>query len=112
MSTLTPTQAILDGGLFFTNFFNGRLLSGEDLTQEQTANRVRSERLGQAVGEGVAWGLQVSAPYLKDSTSTGLVVNVKAGLAVNRLGHTLLLPADQTLALVASSSNGTGGGNL
>jgi hypothetical protein len=110
MNTVNPAQAILDGGLFEINFFNGRLLSGEDLTQEQAVHRARTERLGQAVGEGVAWGLQVSAPRLLDNTSEGLILHIHAGLAVNRRGQTLLLPADQDLALVVPSSNGTTGG--
>ena len=34
------------------NFFNGRLLTGEDLTADQKANRVAHSLLGQAVGSG------------------------------------------------------------
>jgi len=50
----------LEGGIAFTNFFNGRLLSGEDLTREQQARRAVAQQLGHAVGDGVAYGLWVA----------------------------------------------------
>ena len=60
MSYTELLEPILKGGIRSVNFFNGRLLSAEDLKQEQEANREGRARLGQAVGHGVAYGLEVS----------------------------------------------------
>jgi len=54
---MTNTQVrtpILEGGIQSINFFNGRLLSGEDLSQEQLANLQARHLLGKAIGDGVA----------------------------------------------------------
>lgn len=82
-------QTILDGGIRAVNFFNGRLLSGEDLTREQIARREADRRVGLALGDGVAWGLEVQ--QAKD-LSKGTTVTIAAGLAINRQGQTLHLP--------------------
>lgn len=93
------TEAITDGGIFSTNFFNGRLLSGEDLTREQEANRAARQRLGQAVGAGVAQGLEVATPTGVD-TRVAPSVRVEAGMAVNARGETLVLNKPTLLSLV------------
>src|SRR3970282_1797040 len=82
-------QTILDGGIRAVNFFNGRLLTGEDLAREQTARREADRRLGLALGDGVARGLEVAEA--KDQ-SYGTAATVAAGLAINRRGQTLHLP--------------------
>jgi hypothetical protein len=81
-----------------TNFFNGRLLSGEDLTQEREATRALLERLGRACGEGIAYGLEVKTVAPRGETRPCL--SVAAGLAINRLGQTLELRSDVTVALL------------
>ena len=53
---LTP---ILNTDIRNTHFFNGRVLTAEDLSQEQEANRRQHWLLGQALGEGVVHGLEV-----------------------------------------------------
>jgi hypothetical protein len=78
-------ESILEGGIRNTNFFNGRVLTAEDLKTEQAANRSHHRMLGQAVGEGVAFGLEISAIA---GSSTVLIT---PGLALNRLGQTLYL---------------------
>src|SRR5580765_7032502 len=98
MSSFDLRQPILDGGVRAVNFFNGRLLSGEDLTQERAANRIVNARLGQAVGAGIAYGLEVTEA-IGISTNTAPVVSVAAGLAVNVQGQTLTLPAATNVAL-------------
>lgn len=107
MSTRNLTEAILDGGIYSINFFNGRLLSGEDLSQEHSANSEARRRLGLAGGDGVAFGLEVSES-VDASTKAAPVVTVKMGLAVNRLGHTLSLAADTDVSLVNPESTNTG----
>jgi hypothetical protein len=102
MSSTELLQPILEGGIRSVKFFNGRLLSGEDLSDEQAANREGRKRLGQALGEGVAFGLEVSE-------ATGLsqkdapVVTINAGMAVNRQGQTLKLAAPASISLIRQS---------
>src|SRR5437867_512547 len=80
------------------NFFNGRLLAGEDLTTEQKANRAAHSLLGQAVGDGVVYGLEVKA-NTQASTLASPVLAVSQGLAVNKNGATLFLETDTQVAL-------------
>ena len=53
-------QPLKDGGIRSVNFFNGRMLTGKDLSREQTARREADSRLGLAIGDGVAFGLEVA----------------------------------------------------
>jgi hypothetical protein len=99
MSTeLDLEEAILDSELRYVNFFNGRLLTGGDLSAEQAANRACSRHLGLAVGAGVANGLEVSIS--PGSLPTAALVDVAAGLALNLDGQTLRLESKQTVALI------------
>jgi hypothetical protein len=81
------------------NFFNGRLLTGEDLTAEQQANRVAHSLLGHAVGSGVAYGLEVSVSATLNKVASP-VLSIKRGLAINSNGGTLLLDSDTDISLV------------
>ena len=101
MSTINLLQPLLDGGLQRNNFFNGRLLSAEDLRTEQDASRAQQRALARASGDGVAWGLDVT---LLASSAGAPRVRVGAGLALNRVGDLLQLPADADLALVPDST--------
>jgi len=105
-SQISLQQPILDGGIRSINFFNGRLLSARDLTQEQSANREADRRLGQAIGDGIVHGLEVSNSTT--STQASPVVAIEAGLAVNRVGQTLLLAGKTEVALVRRATPGTG----
>ncbi len=91
-------QPLTDGGIRNVNFFNGRLLTGKDLGREQTARREADARLGLAVGDGVAFGLEAARDAMHDRADAP-VLRVKAGLAVNRAGQTLCLPVDASVAL-------------
>src|SRR5436190_17563141 len=106
-SQIDLQQPVLDGGIRSINFFNGRLLSARDLTREQSAYREADRRLGQAFGDGIAFGLEVSKTPGAGNDSPA--VTVEAGLAINRGGQTLMLAARTDVALVRSSeSNGAG----
>jgi hypothetical protein len=97
---------ILDDGISFTSYFNGRLLSSEDLARDQRGNRDARRRIGQAVGDGVAFGLEVSeAPG--ESTKQSPVVTVQPGVAINRKGHALSLAQAVTLRLVRGTTSGS-----
>jgi hypothetical protein len=80
-------------------FFNGRLLSGEAMTDEQSGLRAARELLAQAAGDGIVQGLEVKAA-VGSSTILSPVLAVGAGVAINRLGEILLLANDQQVALV------------
>ena len=94
MTDIFPAQVISEDALRWINFFNGRLLTGDDLTQEQATNRDARQRLGEALGDGVVWGLQVKA------SPGDTVVQVGEGEAVNRLGQVLFLSQSQTISLL------------
>lgn len=95
---------ILDGGIRSANFANGRLLSGEDLTLEKEAGQLGRMRLGQAVGDGIAFGLEVGKG--SGNTVSNPVVSVNPGLAVNRLGQTLYLTVPAQVSLLTSGATG------
>lgn len=99
---------ILDGGIRSINFFNGRLLTARDLTREQVATREVDKRLGQAIGDGIAYGLEVSKSKSPQSTNTSPVLTVAPGLAINRRGQALQLASEIDIGLVRQS-NGNGG---
>jgi hypothetical protein len=92
-------EPVTGGGIRSVNFFNGRLLTAEDLRAEQEARRVADRRLGLGVGAGVLFGLDV-AETRPGSTRAQPVVTVRAGAAVNADGAFLSLPADVRLSLV------------
>jgi len=91
-------EPLTDGGIRAVNFFNGRLLASKDMTREQVARREADARLGRAIGDGVAFGLEVSRDDALDKPSDP-VLRVRAGLALNRAGQTLRLVADTSVAL-------------
>src|SRR5438093_549282 len=88
---------ILDGGIPFTAYFNGRLLSGEDLARDQQGNRFARRRIGQAIGDGVAFGLEI-AEATGESTKSSPVLTVLPGVAINRNGQTLALGLNDRIA--------------
>src|SRR5579859_3457164 len=107
MPTKPYSEPIFDPDVRRVNFFNGRLLSGEDLAHEQDANEQSARRQGQAIGEGVAYGLEVGPTPGSDRVASP-TPSVTAGLAVNRRGDTLLLadPVDISLTQLPGT-NGT-----
>lgn len=94
------TVPVFDQGLQRIKFFNGRLLSGEDLTTEQAANRHLLDRAGRAVGDGVVFGLEVS---LQTGTTTP-TVTVQPGVAFNRDGQSVRLGKATNVGLYAPSA--------
>lgn len=101
--------AVQGSELRSVNFFNGRLLTGDDLSREQDAQRATRLALGRAIGTGVACGLEVSVA--DNSRPAAPTVLVEAGLATNHLGQTLSLPCRTEVSLgTPPASGGTGGG--
>lgn len=102
MSVHKLLDPILDQGLLHTNFFEGRLLSAQDLRDQQDANRERGRRLGRALGSGIVDGLEV---VLESDGADGQppVVTVKAGLAINAEGEIIGLPKHDVQVALARS---------
>jgi hypothetical protein len=92
-------EPVVAGGIRSVNFFNGRLLSAEDLRSEQEARRAALQRLGLGVGEGVLYGLEV-VPMAAGSPPDQPVVTVRGGAAINGDGVLLSLPVEVHLSLV------------
>lgn len=103
---LVPTKTPVFDDIPSIEFFNGRLLSGEDLATEQAWNTERRKLLGKALGSGVAYGLEVSLPSEPEYVGKP-VVKVAAGLAINRDGDTLFLETDTHVSLVQETETET-----
>lgn len=111
---LALQQPVGDGGIETVNFFNGRLLTAADMSREQDARRQADARLGLALGDGVAFGLEVSAGSVVDDTTGSPMpsVAIAPGLAVNRAGQMLRLGYDEQVRLSRiGASNPTLAGN-
>lgn len=88
-------EAVVNGGLERIPFFNGRVLTAEDLKTEQDANAVERRRLGRALGGGVVDGLFVR----KTSAAT---VTVEPGFGLAPSGHVVHLPREVEVSVVSS----------
>ena len=78
------------------NFFYGKLLTVEDLTQEQTYFIEKSKRHNRSLhGFGIVSGLKVSTDAGK--------VKITAGMALNCEGNEIVVCSDQSLAVPANS---------
>jgi hypothetical protein len=95
-------QVILNGGLPSINFFNGRLLSSEDLNMEKEFNNEGRRRLGRAIGDGILEGLEVTFDDTPSTDPTKAVVHVRPGAAINRNGQYLALPQNIDVSLVVT----------
>lgn len=98
-------EPILKNGIQNTHYFNGRLLTAEALRTDQEANRQQHQQLGQAIGAGVVYGLDVEELTLASSApgSPSSLVKVSSGLALNREGQGLYLPNDTEVSLVTQA---------
>ncbi len=104
-------EPVTGGALRATHFFNGRLLTGEDLGREQDVQAARLARLAHALGEGVAEGLRVRVA--DGATAARPVVAVSPGLALARSGAALELAVETGVSLAGSGpAPGTEPGGL
>jgi hypothetical protein len=90
-------EPILEGGLRRIPFFNGRVLTAEDLETEQAANAAERRRLGRALGSGVLEGLFVE----RGPEASSRTVSVGAGRALGPSGQVIELPTDVELSIVS-----------
>jgi len=106
------TEKVLDAGEVCpdladrrVNFFSGRLLSADDMRQEQSAVNQRDRRLGTAIGSGVVRGLEVHA-----EADAANLLQIEAGLAITGCGEPLALDNPLRLRLApAVEQSGAGG---
>ncbi len=97
-------QAVAAVGEPRSFFFNGRLLTAEDLRREQGLREGGQRRLARLIGCGVADGLEV--------TAAGSSVTISAGLGVTPSGEVLEIDDLQLdLAGAATAGSGTGFGD-
>ena len=93
--TTLETRVLGDARVRSPHYFNGRLLSREDLDAEHKAGRARDQRLGRALGFGIAQGLIVT----EISRNQPVIVSVSEGFAVTECGAVLELTEPLTLRL-------------
>lgn len=85
----------LKGGIQRVSWWNGRVLTAEDMRDLQMAVDGSDRQLGEVVGEGVARGFVVTRE------PDGTAVRVTPGRAVNRAGEVLALDNPLRVPLVA-----------
>lgn len=102
MSVTELLEPVLSGGVRNAHFFNGRVLAAEDLRALQLAVATRQQQLGQAIGDGIVTGLEVSLDPASEWNRP--VVKIRKGLAINRRGDPLALTGDIQLALVGEAA--------
>jgi hypothetical protein len=102
MSTASLLEPVLAGGITDPHFFNGRVLTAEDLSELQAAAALKRHQLGRAIGAGVVEGLDVSPG--SGSPPGQPIVRVRHGLALNREGEAIELTVDVDLALTSSAA--------
>ncbi len=107
MASYHLLDPILDQGIRHQNYFEGRLLEARALREQQDANRSARLRLGQAIGEGILNGLDVT---VEDNGASGSapVVRVAKGLALNREGDVIGLPDRAVSVSLSRNLSATG----
>lgn len=100
---LALQQPTGEEGVESVNFFNGRLLTAGDLGREQLARRRADARLGEALGDGVAFGFDVAAKPPPAGEALA-VIEIAAGLAINRAGACLRLAQPRRVRLSRTDS--------
>jgi len=107
----TELKTAIRGTVRRLNFYNGRLLTAEDLGAEQATCEAERHQLARILGEGVATGLEVAEH--RDSTVAKPVVTVAPGLAVTPSGKIVELTQAVDLQLLRSTAtDGAEGGGL
>lgn len=89
MSSRQLLEPITDSGIQNVNFFNGRLLTADDLSAVLNSGREHDRQLAKGLGEGVVHGLEVE--LANSSTAAQPIVRVSGGLALCRSGNPVAL---------------------
>lgn len=107
--SLALNQPQIATGLARTYFFNGRLLSAEDLQREQTLREAGQRRLAQLIGCGIERGLVVTRADASAGSAGSGRLAISAGLGVTPSGEVIEV-GDFTLDLAAAASASRAGG--
>lgn len=103
MAVKSLFEPVIDPGIRNPNFFEGRLLTAQDLRDEQAAERERQRYLARAIGAGVVEGMFVTAaPAVAGSINK--TVTIGSGFAINGHGDVLALKEDLTADVVPTLS--------
>ena len=78
-------EPVVDDGIRWLNFFNGRALSAEDLRTDHEAIQRSRAQLGRGLGPGLVNGFKVV--QANASTVARPVLSVSSGLAFNHDGQ-------------------------
>lgn len=89
-------EPILDDGVEYPHFFEGRVLTSSDMTAEREAHQRRQRHLGRALGPGVVEGLWVETESSGAAGGTP-VLRVAGGLALDGEGRSLEIKAGSEL---------------
>jgi hypothetical protein len=106
--TIRLEEPVLDNGTRFVNFFEGRILTGRDLSDQQAADRRQRLRLGRSIGPGIVRGLEASLDTVS-GTAQAPVLRVSPGLAISRTGEALEIASTKRVELVRALSEAAGG---
>lgn len=93
MSFKTLLEPVTENGIKNTHYFEGRLLSGKDLTEQEAANKRHRQQLGKILDHGVVDGLEVSVENIGAGAADPLV-RIKKGMAVTLDGVVVELPVE------------------
>lgn len=104
MDTITLDAPFVSEGRAHIAFWNGRILTAEDLADEQLANHRGRRQLGRVIGPGIAEGLVVRR------LDTIGQVEVSAGIALDGSGQVIELPLDVAVSLVVAPETAHGDG--
>jgi hypothetical protein len=94
-----------ENGLQAPHYFNGRLLSAEDLQADQRSILQRESWLGRASGYGVIEGLMVTQANTTNVQINATSVQITAGIGLNRQGQIVRLPKDFILTLTPPAAH-------
>ena len=95
-SLLGASALVLDGLRQRPHYFDGRFLTGADLTRDQDYVRQRQDDLARACGSGVVTGLEVR---LTDATS-GQRISINSGHGITPSGDLVLITAPRDVDLL------------
>jgi hypothetical protein len=95
-SALGDSTLILDGQRRRPRWFDGRFLTGADLTRDQDYVRGRQADIARAGGAGVTEGLEVAA----SADARGAMIVIAAGHGLTPEGDLVIVEADRQVALL------------
>ena len=102
MSTKGLLDPFVEHGIKHTHFFEGRLLTAQDLRDQQQAERSHDAQIGRALGAGVLNGLHVSVDHA-GADGKPPVLKVAQGLAINADGDVIEVAEEYVKVQLARS---------